>query len=168
MRVRDIMSSPAVTCSPSDSLEKAAQMLWAHDCGVLPVIGEHGRAIATITDRDICMGAFTKGARLADLQVANSMSKSVVTCNADDPIGTAARTMTKHGVRRLPVVDADGRVCGVLSLNDLARTAPRNGAVGRDALEVMTSVCQPRKQRAMAAVAPRPATSEAQASATTA
>lgn len=141
MNVRQLMSSPATSCSPDDSLSHAAHLLWEHDCGMLPVVDRAGRLGATITDRDVCMGAYTKGRRLGELRVADSMSHRLVTCRDDDSIATAARTMIDHRVRRLPVVDADGKLCGVLSLNDLARAAPKDPAVGREVLQILTAVC---------------------------
>jgi CBS domain-containing protein len=124
-------------------LESAARTLWEHKCGILPVVDQQGRIRATITDRDICMGAYTKGARLAELRVANSMSKRLITCKLDDTIDAATRLMVDHRVRRLPVVDDGGKVCGVFSLDDLACHAPRDAAVGREALKVLTATCQP-------------------------
>jgi CBS domain-containing protein len=120
MKVREIMSMSPETCVPTDSLATAAQKLWDHDCGCLPVVDRDGRPSAVITDRDICMAAFTRGRPLKDLRVADSMSQSVATCRQDDDLAAAARKMTKHLVRRLPVVGADHKLVGMLSLNDLA------------------------------------------------
>jgi CBS domain-containing protein len=154
MKVRELMSSPVLTCQPQDSLERAAQLLWENDCGVLPVVDKEGRLAAAITDRDICMGAYTCGQRLADLRVADSMSKAVVSCGVDDDFAVAARRMTEHRVRRLPVVDDKGRVCGILSLNDLARVAGLDRAVAREAMAVLTAVCS--KRAAPRGVTPSP------------
>lgn len=141
MRVRDLMSSPVQTCSPHDTLEHAARLLWEHDCGVLPVVDHNRRVGATITDRDICMGAYTKGGRLNELKVRDSMSKGLVSCRADDDLPTAARAMRQQRVRRLPVLDDAGRLVGLLSLNDLARAAAHDVAVGREALQTLTAIC---------------------------
>jgi CBS-domain-containing membrane protein len=141
MKVRDLMSSPVHTCRANETLAHAAQLLWEHDCGVLPVVDRDGRVGAAITDRDICMGAYTRGKDLAALRVADSMSRSVVTCRADEELAAAADTMVKHQLHRLPVVDEHGKPVGLLSLNDLAAAAARDPAVGRQALRVLTAVC---------------------------
>jgi CBS domain-containing protein len=155
MKVRDLMSSPARTCLAQDSLETAARLLWEHDCGILPVVDAKGRVAATITDRDICMGAYTRGSRLADLRVADSMSRRLVTCREDEDVEVAARTMVDNRIRRLPVVDASGSVRGVLSLNDLARRANADPALQRSAIKVLAAVSQPSPNRpAVAAPAP--------------
>jgi CBS-domain-containing membrane protein len=144
MMVREMMSFPVRTCLLQDSLERAAQMLWEHDCGVLPVIDSEGHIGALITDRDICMAAYTRGQRLADLRVADSMSRSIVTCRSDEDVTVAAQLMVENCVRRLPIVDADGKLCGLLSLNDLAVGAAKNPALGREALRVLGAVCSHR------------------------
>jgi CBS domain-containing protein len=146
-----MMSSPVHTCSAQDSLDKAAHLLWTNDCGILPVVDKNGRVGATITDRDICMGAYTRGGRLADLRVADSMSRRLISCKPDDDVSVAAQLMCEHRVRRLPVVDERGKPCGVLSLNDLVRAAPKNTDVGRLALQALTAVCEPHATRSAAA-----------------
>jgi CBS domain-containing protein len=160
MKVTKLMSLSPHTCRPEDSLERAAQLFWEHDCGVLPVVDEKGRAIAAITDRDVCMSAYTKGARLADLRVGSAMSSTLVSCRADEELTLAAQRMVEHGVRRLPVVDAVGSVVGVLSLNDIARAAGDDKGVAREAVRVLTAVCRRRGPRARAA----PSRSEGQRS----
>ncbi|MEZ5962828.1 MAG: CBS domain-containing protein [Planctomycetota bacterium] len=150
MLVREVMSSPVATCAPTDSLADAARWLWDQDCGVLPVVDARGSVGAMITDRDICMAAYTTGKSLPELRVADAMSQDLVTCKAGDRVSAAAGLMATHRVRRLPVVDDEGKICGVLSLNDLARAATKNTALGRDALQVLAAAGQ-RRERAVAA-----------------
>lgn len=164
MKVRDLMSSPVHTCRPQDSLARAAQLLWQHDCGVLPVVDRDGKVGAAITDRDICMGAWSRGQGLDALRVADSMSKTVVTCRAEDDLGVAAEVMGKHQVHRLPVVDEQGKAIGLLSLNDMAVAAERDPQVGKQVLRVLGAVCHHREDpahkndRALAPIAaPAPA-----------
>lgn len=137
MRVRELMSSPVFTCQPEDSLESAARVMWEHDCGILPVVDPQGHVQATVTDRDICMGAYMRGARLSDVSVAGVMSRRALTCRPDDDLTVAARKMAEAQVRRMPVVDGAGRPRGVLSLNDIALAAERNSAVSTEALKVL-------------------------------
>jgi CBS domain-containing protein len=72
------------------------------------------------------------------------MSATVVSCRVDEDLAVAARRMAEHSVRRLPVVDGEGRIRGVVSLNDLARAAHKDEAVAREAMTVLTAVCRPR------------------------
>lgn len=121
LRVDSIMSKHIFTCRASDSLSVAAQIMWDHDCGCVPVIGDTGKLIGMITDRDICMAGYTQGKTLADIPVANACSRELYTCQNEELVVDAMRTMALAQVRRLPVVDADGRLVGVLSLSDLIR-----------------------------------------------
>lgn len=120
MKIRELMTSPAYTCRPGDSLEHVARLLWDHDCGMLPVVDGEGRVGAAITDRDVCMGALSTGRPLGDVRVADSMSKDVVTCTADEDADAVVTRMCERQLHRLPVVDGDGRAIGVVTLNDLA------------------------------------------------
>jgi CBS-domain-containing membrane protein len=121
MRVRDLMTRDVATCGRGDSLAWAAQLMWDHDCGVVPVIDPERRVVAMLTDRDICMAAWSKGRPLADLRVADAASRSLHTIGEDDPIELAEARMRAQQVRRLPVVDGTGHLLGILSLNDVAR-----------------------------------------------
>src|SRR5688500_20219459 len=109
------MSTDLKTCSPEDSLHTAAQLLWNHDIGAVAVVA-NGRLAGIITDRDICMSAYTQGRPLHEIQVASAMAKQPRTCTAEDMIEDAMRIMAEHQIRRLPVVDAKGRLQGMLSI----------------------------------------------------
>jgi CBS domain-containing protein len=151
MKVQDVMTRSPLTCFIQDPLHLAAQKLWERDCGCLPVVDSDQRPIAMITDRDICMAAFTTGKPLHELQVGQAMSKEVVTCREGDDVATAGTRMAQANVRRVPVVDARGVLCGVLSLNDLAvRTAkegnPRSGGVPGETMRVLCAVSRHRDE----------------------
>ena len=128
MKVEECMTTTVFACRSETTLEQAARLMWEHDCGVLPVIDDQDRVVALLTDRDVCMGAYTQGKKLADVPVASSMSTTVVSCHPDDVIEQAIHAMADQRVRRLPVVDASGKLQGMLSLNDVFRrvTAVRN------------------------------------------
>ncbi len=160
MKVQDVMTKSVATCEMQDTLHAAAQKLWELDCGCLPVVDQNRRPVAMITDRDACMAAFTTGRALHELHVAEAMSKQVVSCRAHEELSAAAARMSKHGVRRLPVLDANGVLVGVLSLNDLAITAARepvirNTGATADAMRVLMAVSAHRSNSS--APADRPA-----------
>ena len=139
MKVQMKMTTPARTCIPTDTLARAAQLMWESDCGSLPVVDVAGAPIGMVTDRDICMAAYTQGERLDAISVRVAMSRSLYTCFMTDTLATAEATMRLHQVRRLPVIDDDGRLAGIVSLGDLVRNAHETtGLLGvlrsRDAL----------------------------------
>ncbi|MEO6594314.1 MAG: CBS domain-containing protein [Planctomycetota bacterium] len=161
MKVQDIMNMSLATCCADDRLDSVAQKMWEHDCGCVPVVDREGRPLAMITDRDLCMAAFTTGKPLSELPVAHAMSKGVFTCRPQEDLTAAAQRMCKHGVRRIPVVDAEGKLTGLLSLNDLT-TAIAEGQppklanlAAAEALRVLTAVSRHRsKMPTSSAVAP--------------
>lgn len=120
MKVKDIMIHPVRSCGPETNLAAAAMMMWDSDCGVLPVVNFEGKVIGMITDRDVCMAAATRSRPAAEITVFETITGEVYACAPGDDVHAAMETMAKHQVRRLPVVDRDGRLAGLLSLNDIA------------------------------------------------
>lgn len=127
MRVSDIMTTDVVCCRLDETLDRAAQLMWDHDCGAVPVVDNLDEVIGIVTDRDACMAAYTRGVRLADVRVGDVMSVGVETCRPGDSLQAAEGTMRVKQVRRLPVVE-DGRLVGILSLNDIALARARGEA----------------------------------------
>jgi len=150
MKVREIMSSDPVTCTPDDTLNRASELMWNRDIGCLPVVDGERRVVGMVTDRDVCMSGYTQNRPQSELNVRLAMSGQASTCSPDDSVEAAERTMLEHQVRRLPVVDQDQHVLGVLSLNDLARACCaglRRGKVGPrpdDLVRTLGAVCEPR------------------------
>ena len=129
MTVRDLANFDVKVCSPDTDLASAAKIMWDCDCGVVPVVNEERRLVGMVTDRDICIAAATRAAKPSDIQVRDVMSQSVASCRADDDVQAALSAMKQRRVRRLPVLDARGRLAGIISVNDLAmRADARSGA----------------------------------------
>jgi CBS domain-containing protein len=149
MNVEKIMTRTVRTCSPEDTLDTAARLMWEHDCGCVPVVDADGRVLAMLTDRDVCMAAYTQGRPLNDIHVRSAMSEACFAIGPRDPIIAAERVMRDHQVRRLPVV-SDGQLVGLVSLTDITCEAAReNGShlsdVTLDEVAVtLSAVCQPR------------------------
>jgi CBS domain-containing protein len=147
MRIREIMNKPAVSCRPGDALSVAAQAMWEHDCGAIPVAGDDGRLVGMITDRDICMATYIKGRAPQTISVAEVMEKRVMSCHADESPDVAEGMMRDKQIRRVPIVDDDRRLIGMLSQSDLARnaaSAPRRNSVEKEFIHTMAAISQPR------------------------
>ncbi len=125
MKVQQIMNRNVRFCSSQDSLNTAAQIMWEAGCGAVPVVDEQSRPIGFLTDRDVCMAAYTQGKILKEIPVETAMARKVVTCGAEDDLSKAAVLMQQNQTRRLPVIDRDGKLVGLLSLDDLACEAAR-------------------------------------------
>jgi CBS domain-containing protein len=123
MQIQYVMTQPVAVCGVNDSLQQAAMLMWERDCGVVPIVDETGKVVAMLTDRDICMAAYTQGRPLSEIGVRVAMSKHLVVCHPENSIEQAEERMSAHQLRRLPVVDPDGMPVGLISLSDLARAA---------------------------------------------
>ncbi len=143
MKVQDLMTSNVKSCRPETNLAEAVESMWAGDCGALPVVDDAGRVVGIITDRDICIALATRE-RLADrVAVREVAHEPVVTCLKGDEATTALQAMKQHKIRRLPVVDADGHLRGMVSLNDVVTHA--GAATPRDVVSALASICEHRR-----------------------
>jgi CBS domain-containing protein len=146
MRIQEIMSKPVVTCRPEDPLNTAAQLMWEHDCGAIPVT-EDGQLVGIVTDRDICMAAYTQGKPLSEIPVAHAMATQVFSCNPEEALDAAERLMSEKQIRRVPVVNGDNRPVGILSLNDIARHGASTGrakGIDREVTRTLAAIGTPR------------------------
>ncbi len=134
MKVRELMTQDVQYCGPDTNLASAAKMMWDSDCGALPILNVEGRVMGVITDRDICMAASTKDRTPSAITVWETSSGKAVTCRPDDDVHDALKRMEQARVRRLPVVDEDGTLRGMLAMNDLILAAGEHR--GRSAPEL--------------------------------
>jgi CBS domain-containing protein len=125
MKVEQIMNRAVKTCGPRDPLNKAAQIMWDEPCGAVPVVDEQGRPVGFLTDRDICMAAYTQNKPLTELPAEGAMAREIACCKADDDLDSAAQLMRQKRTRRVPVVDRNGILVGLLTLDDIACEAAR-------------------------------------------
>ena len=118
MNVQEVMTSNVQWCGLGTNLAAAAKLMWDADCGVLPVLNGEGQVLGMITDRDICMACATKRKAPSDLTVFDAVSGKTHSCKTSDDVHTAMDVMKREQVRRLPVVDEEGVLQGVISIND--------------------------------------------------
>ncbi len=123
MKIQDIMTSDVQCCGPATNLAAAAKMMWDSDCGALPVLNVDGQVMGVITDRDICMSTATKNKPASDITVWETVSGKAHTCRMSDDVHTALNIMKRERVRRLPVVDDDGMLQGIVAMNDFVLLA---------------------------------------------
>ena len=119
MKVKDVMTQAAVCCGPDTSVGAAVELLWVHNCGMLPIVGSDKKLIGIVTDRDICIALGTRNRLPGDLAVGEIATTQVVTCKPDDEIHQALDTMANNQVRRLPVVNNENIPQGLLSMDDI-------------------------------------------------
>ena len=136
MKLRDVMTSEVQTIGPDQTAQEAANFLLSADAGSIPVTdGE--TLIGMITDRDIAVRGVAKG-HGPDTPVRDLMSSGIISVNIDDDLGSVASKMSDAQVRRLPVIDEQQRLCGIVSLADLSR-----GSEGEQATQALEGVSAP-------------------------
>ena len=126
MKVSDVMSSDVQTVRPEESAQQAASFMLSADAGSIPV-AEGDRLIGMITDRDIAVRGVAKGYG-PDTPVRELMTDDIICVRIDDDVEEVATKMSEAQVRRLPVIDQQERLCGIVSLGDLAREADEETA----------------------------------------
>jgi len=153
MKVQDVMVKGVRFCTPDTNLAAVTQIFWEQGCGALPVV-ENGRAIGMITDRDVSIALGTRNAKAGDTLVRDVALPKVFFCLPLDDIHTALNTMRAQQVRRLPVVDHEGALKGILSLDDLVLFAGdklTDALKYTDVVDTMKSICEhPAPARALA------------------
>lgn len=159
MQVREIMTSGAACVHRSESLSSAARLMWDRDCGAIPVIeDETGQVVGMITDRDICMATWSRNQAPSEIGVVDAMSQRLHFCGPDDSVEAAEKLMRSNQIRRVPVLDDERKLVGILSLADIVTCAQRAGADGSPARELspaeisatLANICQPKPGEVLA------------------
>jgi CBS domain-containing protein len=148
MKAKDRMVNPVSVCRPDENLAEVAATMWETRCGALPVVDAEDRVISMITDRDICIALGTRNVRASEVHVHEVAAPRVFTCLDTDDISLALQTMVSQNVRRLPVVNDEGKLVGVLSIDDfLLHTEPgKAGILSLEALEALKTIVETRKR----------------------
>lgn len=128
--VSDVMTTRVHSCGAGDTLEQAARIMLEHACGAVPVLDGPGHVIAMVTDRDICLTALACNKLLSEISVMTAASRRMHAIRTFDTLDVAHELMCKHHVRRLPVVDGDGNLIGIVSVIDIVRAARSCGEPG--------------------------------------
>ena len=131
MKIRDVMTSEVQTVGPDQTAQEAAAFMLSSDAGSIPVT-EGEKLIGMITDRDIAIRGVAKG-HGPDTPVRELMTSGIVSVSIEEDIDAVASKMSEAQVRRLPVVDEQQRLCGIVSLGDLSRES--DGEQAHQALE---------------------------------
>jgi|SRR5215472_2329451 len=118
MKVKEVMTPDVRSIWLTESLATAAESMWENDCGILPVIKD-GKVVGLITDRDICMATAIRDRKPSNISVEEVMNGSVFSAAPDDDVNQALEIMREHQIRRLPVLDEEGALAGIMSINDI-------------------------------------------------
>ncbi|MCL6584271.1 MAG: CBS domain-containing protein [bacterium] len=133
MKARDIMTANPSSCHPKDRLCSAINIMREHNVGVVPVTdGADGRhLVGIITDRDVALSLGAEEKACSQLNVESCMSRQVFFCYPDDDLKKVEQIMKEHKVRRVPVVDQEGTLQGIIATADIAREVLKEKREGR-------------------------------------
>ena len=120
MQIYELMNTDMAVVAPNQILKQAAQIMSEHQVGALPVIDDAGRLAGMVTDRDIVCRGVASGKDLSQLTARDIMTKGITWCREEDDLQEALDLMERHKIRRLPVINANKRMVGILSLGDVS------------------------------------------------
>ena len=143
MQLKEVMTRNVEVIGPEATLKDAASRMDALDIGPLPVC-ENDRLVGMITDRDITVRSTAMGEDPKRTHVRDAMSKDVLYCHEDDDVRDATRLMERKQVRRLPVLNREDRLVGIVSLGDLA-VRTRDEQLSGEVLEQVSEPAQPNR-----------------------
>ena len=141
------MTKDVSFCSPGTNAAAATEIMWTRNCGALPIVEDSRVVVGMVTDRDLLIALGTRNRNASDLQVGEVMSKDLSLCAPNDDVRDALKIMAERQLHRLPVVDKDGVLKGILSLDDIALRADTDG-LSKDLLKAMKAICDRQSRRA--------------------
>jgi CBS domain-containing protein len=160
MKVKNLMTKEVACVRRSDPASAAVQIMWECDCGSVPVKEDDSeRVVGMITDRDICVASWSRDCSPSTIPVSEAASKKLYACSPDDSVAAVQELMSRRQVRRVPVLDKDGHLLGIVSLADIATEArkedTRAGASELSPTELVSTlrtICTPRPGDAASAI----------------
>jgi len=146
MKTKERMVTDVSVCRPEDNLAEIAAVMWDSRCGALPVVDAEERVISMITDRDVAIALGTRNLRASDVLVKDVAPPRVFTCLDHDEMSFALTTMVSQNVRRLPVVNDQGKLVGLISIDDfLLHAEPgKAGVLSLEAISALRTIIENR------------------------
>jgi CBS domain-containing protein len=143
MRVKQVMTANPACCTPQSTAEEVAALMRDHDCGSIPVVEtmQGKRLVGTVTDRDLAIRGLARG-RGPDTLIRDLMTDDPVTCLPEDNVEDLRQVMVETLVRRVPVVDEDGVLVGIVAQADIARV--EGAATDREVGRIVEAISEPR------------------------
>ena len=140
MKVRDYMSDKVYSCTPSTSVYDAAKLMQENHVGCIPICDNENCMIGVVTDRDLVLRCIANDKNAKETPVSDIMTTNVWTCKPDDEMSNAQNKMGEEQVRRLPVVDNNGKVIGMLTIGDLVNNDLELGQ--NEVSDTLNSICE--------------------------
>jgi CBS domain-containing protein len=145
MRIKQIMTKDPSCCLPSETAQKAAAVMRAQDTGVIPVIEneQSQKVVGLVTDRDLCMNVVAEGRDPRAVRVEECMTTVVVACGPNDSMAKAIELMKQNQIRRVPVVDEQRKLVGIVSLADVVERGEAKPTETHETLKTISAPTGP-------------------------
>ncbi|WP_456472022.1 CBS domain-containing protein [Methanocaldococcus sp.] len=143
--VYEVMSVPVITVDKKQNIYQAANLMCEKDIGAVVVI-DNKKPVGILTERDILKRVVAKNLKPKDVLVEEVMSKNLITINKNATINEAAKIMTKHKVKRLPVVDDNGELVGIITQDDIVRVSPKIIEILQDYVKIYSEPTEYNKE----------------------
>ena len=131
MTCAEVMTPSPTACQPQHTTVDAAELMRREDCGLVPVVSENGKLIGVLTDRDIVIKVVAEGRDARSTAVSEVMSTDLVTCLPQETVETVMEQMATRQVRRIPIVERDGSLVGIVAQADIATRIGRTEETGQ-------------------------------------
>lgn len=141
MKVKKIMTAEAGFCFAEESLSRAVEIMWQRDCGAVPVVDIEMNVVGMITDRDIAVAASFRDQKTSEISVGEVIRNRVFTCKETDDAEDVLKKMRRARVKRIPVVNENGAIAGIVSIADLILKAPK---LKKKTYSALKSIVKPR------------------------
>ncbi|HKP01563.1 MAG TPA: CBS domain-containing protein [Nitrospiraceae bacterium] len=140
MKIQEVMTPNPMCCMPENTSTRAALIMRELNVGIVPVVksSTDQSLVGVVTDRDLCLGVVAMDRHPQAVQVRQCMSTNMIACQPDEDIHRAARLMEEHQVRRIPVIDTQGRLLGMVSTADLCQRSNLSSVTTHHLLKKVT------------------------------
>ena len=144
MKVKDVMKIDVGFCSADDSLMKAAEMMRARDCGVVPIVDEEKWVVGMLTDRDLCLAVVARNRKASDVECKDLIGGRAIVCAPEDKLEDALRKMRKHQIKRLAAVSESGELVGILTVADVLIAVQKDKNLKKKIYATLRAIFKPR------------------------
>lgn len=137
----EVMTREPVSCEPADTIQRVAEVMKRQDVGAVPIVDSKSsrRLVGILTDRDIVVKILAEGRSVDGSTARDAMTAQLATCREDQDVSAALSLMAERKVRRMPVVDAEGRLVGIIAQADIATRINKDQATG----ELVEAISEP-------------------------
>ena len=137
----EVMTRDPICCEPDDAVTAVAEVMKKRDVGSVPVVDSHAsrRLVGIVTDRDLVTKVVAGGRQVSSSTVRDAMTSNPASCHEDDDVSRAVSLMAERQVRRMPIVDRDGRLTGIIAQADVATRVSRDETTG----ELVEAISEP-------------------------